>query len=647
MKSKLPELWQLMLVFLLIQVGSISYAQPAPAAPPAEAMSAANAANKVSYIGGAGAQQLTEILRLSDGTYLLGGNATNIDFIPANAPRVELDGSAIRSGGSNRFALMLHVSADLQKVLHALYLPKGVCNDIRRIRTSGKPGEKTGDLFISGPRSNGDPEADGGADGYFIAKLNGNFIDQVPSGFAWVHHVAALGEHQHFQPWDVDNLGRVYYTAGNGFSKTWSAIYRLNTQGQYDKVEHWRLHLTADGPWHGSPASSKPGVQYSIISLKALGRGSLRSWTMEDFVKLTPDGNGGLRQGTWPWDVFFSGPYDEKAPEQSSRGPGYTGYTLGTNDTGQVGGLVVDKRTNDLYVGVSLQSRLPSGKLDAEPAVIAFGSEGKMKWWSRLYTENNQNSPPHQYVDGLAVDYSRPVDQGQLVVAARAYTNHPNNLWQGDQIKASGGPKRSFQSSWAGSTDQFFVGWLGRLNLTDGTLRHATYVGEFAEGVLFSNREHLHTDPNLAGWLDHDKGKADLSNTRLRPALRVDEQGRVYVLGVGRRVITTTNAWQKMPKPNEGVSAWSEFVRVYSPDLSTLVYSSLLTGKWNTTTGMGGNNTALFAQWPTGKGVVIVGTHTVDREGIVEGNPIPVRNVVPWGRPEPAGEEAILAELNF
>ncbi|NJL32057.1 MAG: hypothetical protein HC898_10765, partial [Phycisphaerales bacterium] len=249
MKSKLPELWHLMLVFLLIQVGSISYAQPAPAATPAEAMSPASTANKVSYIGGAGAQQMTEIFRLSDGTYLLGGNATNIDFIPANAPRIELDGSVIRSGGSNRFALMLHVSADLQKVLHALYLPKGVCNDIRRIRSSGKPGEKTGDIFISGPRSNGDPEADGGADGYYIAKLNGNFIDQVPSGFAWVHHVAALGEHQHFQPWDVDNLGRVYYAAGNGFSKTWSAIIDSILKANMTRLNTGRLHLTADGPW--------------------------------------------------------------------------------------------------------------------------------------------------------------------------------------------------------------------------------------------------------------------------------------------------------------------------------------------------------------------------------------------------------------
>ncbi len=629
----------------IAQPPSAANAAPTPTPPPPPAPN--NAANRISYLGGPGAQQLTEIHRLSDGSYLLSGNATNIDFIPQGTPRTELPAADIRSSRSNRFGLILHVSADLQKVLHALYLPRGVVTDIRRIRSNTAPGSKTGDLYISGPRSNGDPALDGGAEGYFIAKLNGNFIDRVPTGFVWVHNVAASSDHQHFQPWDVDTQGRVYFAAGEPFNKTWSAIYRLKSDGQYDTVEHWRLHLTAEGSWHGSPASSRNDIQYSSISLKALGRGSLRSWTMEEFVKLTPDGNGGLRQGTWPWDVFFGTPYDDKAPGASSRGPGYTGYSVGPNDTGLVGGLVVDRRNDHVYMGLSLQSRLPNGKLDAEPAVVAFTSDGKMKWWSRLYTENNQNSPSHQYVDGLAIDYAKPVEQATLVVAARTYTNNPNNLWRGDQVKATGAPKRSFQSGWTGSGDQFFLGWLGRLSLTDGTLRNATYVGEYAEGVQFGGPENAYADPKLDGWPDHDRLQGDLANTRLRPALKVDDQGRVYILAVGRRVMTTANAWQKMPKPADGVSAWSEFVRVYSPDLTTLVYSSLLTGRWNTTTGIGGNNTALFAQQPTARGVVVVGAHTVDAEGIVEGNPIPVRNVVPWGRPEPAGEEAILAELNF
>lgn len=62
---------------------------------------------------------------------------------------------------------------------------------------------------------------------------------------------------------------------------------------------------------------------------------------------------------------MFSGPCDPASP--SANGPGYTGYRMGANPTQQVGAIVVDRRTNDLYIGFSTQSRLPDGQPNSNP----------------------------------------------------------------------------------------------------------------------------------------------------------------------------------------------------------------------------------------------------------------------------------------
>ncbi len=604
----------------------------------------------VTYAGGPGPQEFVTAFELSDGTLLVSGNARDLNWIPAGVPRTALPAGGISSADSGKVTYILHLSHDLQHILQVVYLPKGLINDIRCIKTNAAPGKKTGDLYISGPRVHGDPKIDGGDVGYFIAKLNGNFLNRVPTGFSWEYNVAAVGSLILDQPWDVTSDGRVYLVAGEPFSRNpdaWSAVYCLDAHGHLAPVERWRYHLTDRGPWWGEPASKGKDVRYSVISLGTRGKGSLRSWTAEDYHVEQPDGNGGKRRGRWPLDAFFAGPFDPHHPMESSQGPGYTGYRLGPANTCAAQGLVVDRRTNDLYLGLSIQSRLPNDQLDVEPAVVAFNADGSLKWWSRLYTESKANSPSQQFVTALAVDYSQPADRAALVVQARCFGNAPHNLWRGDRVKAPGNPGRSFESFFDGTSDQFFIGWLGRLTLENGTLLNATYVGEYAEGLGRWDTQDAYKDPNLDGWLDHDRNRGDVGLTRLRPVVQVDGQGRIYILGSGQRTITTANAYQKMLKPWEGLSVWAEFARVYSPDLTTLVYSTILTGKWNPTNGVGANNTALTGILPLPRGLLVAGFHTVDQDGIIEGNAIPTQNVPPWGRRTPAGEEAILARFYF
>ncbi|MEX0777143.1 MAG: hypothetical protein WD042_15670 [Phycisphaeraceae bacterium] len=622
---------------LLVTLTWWCIAAPAPASPQ----------DMVTYVGGPRGQHFVAVTQLSDGTILVGGGSDNLDWVPADVPRVVLDGSAVSSARTGQVGFLAQFSADMQKLLRVVYLPVDVAVDIRAIRTTNVPGQPTGDMYIAGPRVNGDPEKDGGATGYFIARLNGNFVDRAPTALEWVRNVAAVGTYVVSPAWDVTSDGRVYFAAGEPFSKSWGAIYRINAQNAYDPVEHWRFHLTGTGAWYGTPASSRSDVKYSAISLRLSDRGSLRSWTREDYILRTPDGNGGEKQGLWPLDLFFAGPFNAEKPDESPGGAGYTGYALGPAGTAEVGALVVDRRNNHLYFGLSVQSRLPDGRFDVEPAVVAMTGQGRLKWWSRLYTETPENSRAHQFVDALAIDYARPADDGALVVAARTLGKEKHNLWGGDQVKAPGAPPRTVQSGFDGQADNFFISWLGRLATESGALLNATYVGEYAATMRITGPTNLYQDPNLDAWLDHDKGLADLAETRLGSNLAVDAQGRIYVLGRGRRVVTTANAFQKMLKPEQGLSVWCRFVRVYPADFSTFTYSSILTGEWNKNDGRGGDNTAITGVIPVPGGLIAVGQHLVDRDRILIGNAIPTRNVPPWGRTEPAGQEAIVAKLNF
>ncbi len=601
--------------------------------------------NIVSYAGSNGKETFYDVMQITDRTFLICGYADDLNWIDAGVQRIQLNYPGIipNSLGSNRYGFILHLSSDLQTILQVVHFPQGVVEDIRFIKTNTLPYTATGDLYISA--NTADSDANNG--GYIIGKLDNNFVNGLPTALEWLEVVWAKSGPKDYHPWDVTNDGRVFYISGEAFGYDWSAVYCLNQNGQRAIVEKWRTHWLKNGfEFKGTPASSNPqggidSVDYSGIVLKIWGRCDLRSWTQNEYDYIQTDGNGGTKKGSWPADLLFNGPCDPASP--TATGPGYTGYSAAAGSPVYGGtNICIDKRNNNLYLGVNFKSVTSGGSPDFEPAVIAMNESGTMLWWSRLYHEitpagDTMESVPDQYVDALAIDYSN----NKLVVGARCHGNNIENFWEGNQI-ASDPAAYGFQNQFTGTNGNIHLSWLGKFLLNDGTLTNSTFMGEYAEGTGSFGTPHA--DPNLDGWADPNTGWPDVNTTRIaRNNMKVSSSGDVCVIAVGRRTITTSNAFQKMVKPDfGGLSAWNSFVRVYDSQFHVPKYSSLVVGVWDTLTQAGGGNTELFGIYKTSLGVICVGRQTADTNGIANGNNIPLANVLPWGSSSPLNESAIL-----
>ncbi len=602
--------------------------------------------NLVTYAGNGGKETFYDVMQITDGTILVCGYADGLNWIPSGVLKTELtfNGSIPNLLGTNRFGIILHLSSDLNTILDVVHFPQGAVEDIRFMKTNTQPYTPTGDLYISCNTSDSDPNSGG----YILAKLNNNFINGIPTSLSWLNVVWAKSGPKDYHPWDVTSDGRVFYISGEAYGYDWSAVYCLNTDGRRSIVNNWRTHWLKNGTeWKGTPASANPfgiidSVNYSAIVLKTWGRCDLRSWTITDYNTTHADENGGLKKGMWPVDVLFDGPCDPNNPTAVS--PGYTGYSAASCCPVYGGeSISIDKRNNNVYIGMNFKSVAANGSPDFEPAVIAMDSSGLLSWWSRLYHEitpagDTVNSIPDQYIDALAVDYAN----NKLVVGARCHGNNVENFWEGNTIAADSNAY-GFQNNFTGTNGNIHISWLGKFDLYNGSLANATYMAELAEGT--GSLGTPHADPNLDSWPDPNTGWPDVNTTRIaKNSMKVTSSGDVCVLAVGRRTITTSNAYQKMVKPNNGgLSCWNSFVRVYDSQLHVPKYSSLLVGTWDTLTQAGGGNTELFGVYKTKLGVICVGRQNADTNGIPLGNTIPVNGATTWGSSSPQNESAILA----
>lgn len=624
---------------------------------PALAQPTGTPADILALAGGPGNQRFYAIHELSDGTVLVAGTAPDLDWLPADAPRTQLaitSGSIINTSGTGVVGFLLHLSGNLSTVLHVAHLAPGAAEDVRYIRTNTPAGSPTGGLYISGTN-----KASGRDDGYYVGRLNANFIASPPTALDWVFVAWATGDHKEFQPWDVDGLGRVVYVRGEPNTTNWCELRRFDPAlGRDAPVPGFRQHFI--GPtardWQGLFADAPEPVQFSSLVLKPRNRGSLRSWTTAEHESWQSDGNGGWRRGRWPADMFFAGAFDPSDTSANQTMPGYTGYRLAdnANTTARVGAVVANKRTNAFYLGFSFKSVLPGGNPDFEPTVMALDADGNLMWWNRLWREYTgqpgqgtaNTSSPDQYVDGLTLDMSRPPGQERLAVLARSHGNNVVNFWSGNGIVHPQNPGSSFHNGFTGTSGNIHISWVGIFEAATGDIRYASWNAEYVDGS--TNYGAPYADPILDGWPSHNTGWPNLNTTRLRPTCHFDALGRLYVLArAGRRTLTTANAYQKMPKPGQGSSTWNHYVRVFAPDLTTLAYSSVLTGAWDLSTGAGGDNVEIHGIFPTQNGILVAGFHRADASGTPTGNTIPTRNPLPWGTTQRQGETPVLGRLLF
>jgi hypothetical protein len=592
------------------------------------------------YAGNTGFESFNDVAQLSNGHYIVAGAADNLDWISASVPVVAFVNPGITNAtGTSKIAFLLEFDSTLQNMLKVYHLPVNAAEDFRFIKTTNIPGQLTGSIYISGTTSSG----------YFIGKLDNNFTDGSPSGFAWIENINAVAAEypKVYQPWDVGGDGKVVYAMGDSHNYNWSAIYRLKADGTDDIVEHWRVHWKVGGGEFYGNASDAPGgisgLLYSgIVFKRDPNRCELRSTNQADYDLWQPDGNGGTKKGKWPLDVLYNAPCTPGLAGNSTTGQGYTGYSPAATFTYGPSSIAIDKRNNAIYVGFNAKSTLPSGEPDFEPAVMAMDSDGELLWWSRLYHEKRadgtlQVSSPDQYIDALSVDYSLTPATGNLVVGARCHGNNIENFWEGNAIVANPSAN-GFQNNFTGSSGNIHISWIGKLSLSSGILQNSTYMAECADQTTGLGTPHI--DPNLDGWPDPNTGWPNVNTTYLKKnMMKITADGSVVVLGIGRRTITTANAYQKMIKQSEGSSSWNDFIRVYMPDLSKPLYSSILTGEWDHATGAGGSNVTLQGIYKTSDGVIAVGFH------IGSGNQMPVTGIPSWGNSTYSGSSAVLVYL--
>lgn len=612
----------------------------------------------VAYAGAAGVEEFQDVLELSDGTVLVAGSAENLDWITAN--KTQLAPLSIPNRSTGRTAFVLRLAGNLQTVLGAWHLPAGQAHGFRWIKTTSKPGEPTGAVYVSG-------SCDTTSGDYFIARLDNNFIAGNPSALTWVlvaKASGAYGENLGLQPWDAGGDGRVAYLHESGGALR---VLFADASGQPLKLDglrgsHWAAGAAVDEANRQAGLGSElPATAVSGISFPA----DLRSWSDADRLAVFPDGNGEIKRGTWPLDLFTT-VQDKNGGTGGVIEYGYTGYKSAGKF--RAPGVAIDRDTNDVFLGFNIQSKFwdaPANKEqpDFEPAVIAYSGDGSLKWWSRLYHEAidaNENgavdagetrlSSPDQYVDGLAIDYS--ATPARLVVNARCHGNNAVNFWKGNAVSANPGGA-GFQNQFTGTEGNIHIGWIGKLRTTDGRLERATYLSGYQRATTLTQTPY--SDPNLDGWPSHNAGWPDLTTTRTETGgVRTDAQGCVYLVGVGPRMVTTGNALQKLPKItaslNEGISPWAAFARVFDSDLVTLAYSSALTGVWTVPSPgaepEGANNTDLLGIFPTESGLLTVGRHRAT-SGIPDGNPVPVTAVPGWGAGAPDNTSALFARLTF
>ncbi len=596
------------------------------------------AQNSLFYAGNSGNEAFYDIVQLSDGTILIAGSADDLNWLPPETNKVEINpGNIANSQGTNKYGFILQTDSTLENILSAVTISMGGVEDIRYIKTSNEPRKETGDIYISG--NTRDMEQGG----YFIGKLDNNFVNGLPTKFEWTYNTKCTdGDYPKlYHPWDVDSRGRVYFVRGDSHDWNWSAMYRLDPEGNLDVVENWRTHWKVEGgEFRGTPASSYAGeIDFSGIVFKRDSRCNLRSWTQEDYNLILSDGNGGTKKGKWPLDVLFDAPCDPDG-EAPTNGPGYTGYRPGSSFTFGPSSVCVDRRNDDLYVGFNAKSILPGGNPDFEPAVMKMDQNGQLLWWSRLYHEvrnddTKHNSSPDQYIDGLAIDYSSGVPNSSIVVNARCHGNNVENFWEGNTINSN--PSLSgFQNQFTGSSGNIHISWLGKLNTEDGELQHSTYVAEMGQNTTGIGAPH--PDPSINGWPNPNSGWINLNTTRLvRNSIKVTADGSVIVLGVARRPMTTSNAYFNMPNPYyNGYSAWSSFVRQYNSNFSLPQYSSIVRGTWDTLTAQPPLNVELYNSFKTKKGIIVVGKH------LGMENDVPVINVPSWGKEVFEAESALV-----
>lgn len=600
----------------------------------------------VAYAGNKINERFNDVLYLSDTTFVIVGVSTTLQWIDKDVDIRRIDAYDIdnKESSGGHIGFMLYLGGDPISVYNVIYFQPGAVDDVSFIKTNSLPNSTVDNVFISGKRSGG----------YYIARLNDNFINNVPNALDWVYNVVSNDELRERQPWDVGGDGKVVFAMGASDEETGTAaVMRLDANGYLDIVPQWRYHYASDidgkdvqGAWVPAFSNKNVSVNFSAVLFKVDTAGSLRSWSsIESAFSRVDDENGNLAsKAEWPMDVFFDTLSDISNPQSTMLGS--DSLRIASKINHRIGAIAVDKSNNDIYIGASINSINPipvslskNGDIGYVPFVIAYDNQGNKKWWNRLYAENITVAHDLvQHVNALSIDYI----QRNLLIIATQKGRGQHNFWEGNKIHANPGAS-AFQNRFTGSND-VQISWMGKCSLNNGILNYCTYIAGYAEtftpSTTYSNNNYKDANNNL--WQDHNADDPDLSETTLETNTYIGANGNVGVLVNSKRFITTSLAHQKQSSTGTVEAA---HIRVYTPDLDSLIYSSALAG--GTSTMISGDNTRLLGLHLFSNSAVVVGYQFGDDDGTSVGDPIPTENEPTWADNDSQGEEAIFAKLFF
>lgn len=581
--------------------------------------------------------RLNDLHRTSDGGIVAVGWASNLDWVPAGTTRRTLSATGIRSRDTTGQGVVLRMSAGMDSLQWVAAFPRGTVGALRRIRASGSSGVLLDSLFLSGDRTVPDPLDDG----YFLASLAGGAsAGSVPS-VAWTFDVACpprragarqgTSQYKAVQAWDVDPKSSVWVARGAEADFDSAEVVRLDARGRLTLVEEWESHVTTSGKvWRGRPSlftgtgGNRDTLRYSRLFLKAtdaqaprsrqrvvVSGGSTTVLDQDRSQMWFENGVGELQRGAKPLDMLFPGPCREYYPDASTlfadsvrcpTGKGWTGASASSRATARIGGLIVERESMRWALALTWNGLAADGSPLDIPTVMAFDSEGKSLWWSRLRSDAASDSGSLEVstslseITAMGVGLNPTTTGPILLVNARARRSEA--FWSPRLASKGSGWRESIDGLPAQGQE---AAWLGMMTLVDGELVAATWISDpsaNSSGVPLA-------DPFFRGWPRPGSSGEVLGSTQCS-RISLDSRGRVLTSCLGERPLTTPGVSRSVPTPGQaGPSGWN-VLTLWNQSLQSPEWAAAVDGQRSTGDSGAGLKVDAHVLLPDG-GVVMVG----------------------------------------
>ncbi|MEZ4431558.1 MAG: hypothetical protein R3F65_04035 [bacterium] len=317
-------------------------------------------------------ERVDAITRLPDDSVMLGGAAPAADLVTYAAtldrPLAAVVHGAIPADGVHpHLPFLLRLTPDLAAVtaLHVFNTPGAPLS-----RLAARVGSDGATRLYASSQRGAEAIVDDVIDpiaGYHLIELDPN----APAGITQtgLSAVAAEGDLQTTPIWAPRADRYVVHVTGLALGPGWSAAQLAIPGVAPTAFNGWRHHVSlVPSPEPVRLGVLPPGEWYSVLPFAGALYCPHRSWTVADFQRLAPDGNGGLQRGAWPFDPYGSGHCGRGATLDTRTLPpadyGAHGWFIDPTVSAEPTDAVVDPGTGEFYLAFNARAR----RSDAPPS---------------------------------------------------------------------------------------------------------------------------------------------------------------------------------------------------------------------------------------------------------------------------------------